>query len=98
MNLPLIFQAGVREEIDDAFAWFERQRGGLGEEFLEEVEAVLDHIRLNPELHPPTYRSVRHARVKRFSYAVHYRLEPERVLVIAVHHGRGDPKRWQSRA
>jgi plasmid stabilization system protein ParE len=98
MNLPLVFQAGVRDEIDDAYSWYERQRLGLGEDFLAEVQTVLDRIERNPELHTPIYRNVRHARVKRFPYAVYYRIEPDRIAVIAVHHSKRDPRRWQSRA
>jgi len=28
MSLPLVFQAGVRGEIDDVYAWYEGQRAG----------------------------------------------------------------------
>ncbi len=44
MNLPLVFQAGVRDEIDEAYTWYEKQQQGLGEEFLTEVQSVLDRI------------------------------------------------------
>ena len=98
MNLPMIIQAEVREEIDEAYTWYEGRRTGFGEEFLTEIQLVLDRIQQNPELHAPGYRSVRHALVKRFSYAVYYRIEPDRIDIIAVHHSKRDPKRWQSRA
>ncbi len=39
MSRPLVFQAGVRDEIDEAYAWYESQRTGLGEEFLTEVHS-----------------------------------------------------------
>ena len=97
MKLPLVFRRDVREEIDEAYQWFQDQRVGLGEEFLAEVQTVLDRIQENPELHAPIYENVRHARIKRFAHAVYYRLEPTRVVVIAVHHGKRDPKRWQAR-
>lgn len=29
MSLPLVFQAGVRDEIDEAYGWYESQRKGL---------------------------------------------------------------------
>jgi plasmid stabilization system protein ParE len=98
MSLPLVFQAGVRDEIDEAYAWYEDQRAGLGEEFLAEVQRVLDRIERNPEIHAPIYQAVRHGRVKRFPYAVYYRVEPDRIVVIAVHHSKRDPRSWQSRA
>ncbi len=98
MSLPVVFQAGVRDEIDDAYDWYEKQRLGLGEDFLVEVQSVLGRIEQNPELHAPSYRNVRHARVKRFPYAVYYRIDHDRIAIIAVHHGKSDPRRWQSRA
>ena len=47
---------------------------------------------------PQIYGKVRQVQVKRLSYMVYYRLEPKRIVVIAVHHGKRDPQRWQSRA
>jgi len=98
MNLPLVFQAGVRDEIDEAYAWYETQQKGLGEEFLTEVQLVLDRIDQNLELHVPIHQNVRHSRLKRFPYAVYYRIDPNRIAIIAVHHSNRDPRRWQSRA
>lgn len=98
MSLPLVFQAGVRGEIDEAYAWYQEQHHGLGEEFLIAVQVVLDRIQENPEIHAPMYGPVRHGRLMRFPYSVYYRLEPERIAVIAVHHHKRDPKSWQSRA
>jgi plasmid stabilization system protein ParE len=97
MNLPLCFEPEVREDIDEAYEWYEGQRIGLGEEFLAEVDVTLDRIQQNPELSAPIYQSVRRARFKRFAYALYYRVEPRRIVVIAVHHGKRDPKHWQSR-
>lgn len=53
MTLPLVFQAGVRDEIVEAHAWCEKRQRGLGEEFLIEVESVLDQIQRDPESHAP---------------------------------------------
>jgi len=64
MNLPLVFEAEVREEIDESYTWYEGRRIDWGEEFLTEVQFVLDRIQQNPELHGPIYRNVRHALVK----------------------------------
>ena len=98
MSLPLVFQAGVRDEISEAYDWYEEQGRGLGEDFLAAVQVVLDRIEKDPEIHAPIYQAVRHIRVKRFPYAVYYRIEPGRIVVIAVHHSKRNPKNWQSRA
>lgn len=95
--MPLVFQTGVREEIDDAYGWYENQQKGLGEDFLTEVQATMDRIILNPELHSICYKTVRHVRLRRFPYAVYYRMEPLRITVIAVHHAKRDPRHWRHR-
>lgn len=71
MSLPLVFQAGVRDEIDEAYRWYERQREGLGESFLDAVQIVLDQLQRDPERHAPVFQDVRHSRLKRFPYAVY---------------------------
>jgi hypothetical protein len=48
MSLPLDFHPAVRSEIDDAHAWYEQRRPGLGRDFLDEVERVLGEITANP--------------------------------------------------
>jgi plasmid stabilization system protein ParE len=98
MSLPLVFQAGVRDEIDETYNWYETRDRGLGEEFLAEVDLVLERIVQSPELPAPIYQDVRHVRIKRFPYAVYYRIEAARIVVIAVHHGKRNPMGWRSRA
>ena len=98
MSRPLVFQPGVRDEIDDAYAWYQEQRHGLGEEFLTEVERVLVQIEQNPEMHALIYRALRHSRLKRFPYAVYYRLDADRIVVVALHHNKRDPGHWRSGA
>jgi plasmid stabilization system protein ParE len=98
MSLPIRYRREARSEFDAAFDWYEAQRQGLGDEFSDEVRAVLDLIRQVPELHPVVYRDIRRAVVKRFPYTVYYRVESSRILVIAVIHNRRDPSVWQSRA
>ncbi|WP_210420651.1 hypothetical protein [Aquisphaera giovannonii] len=52
----------------------------------------------NPEHYASICRDVRHARLKRFPYAVFYRLEAARIVVASVHHAQRDPARWRNRS
>ena len=56
MNLPVIFHRAARAEFDEAHAWYEKQRPGLGEEFSERVHEVLNSIATFPEIHQCIYR------------------------------------------
>jgi plasmid stabilization system protein ParE len=50
-----------------------------------------------PESYPVLYRDVRRAVVKRFPYAIYYRIVSSRVIVTAIFHGRRDTKALQER-
>jgi plasmid stabilization system protein ParE len=97
MIRPLAFHEDVRDEVDDAYLWYERQRGALGEEFLAEVQDTLDQIAGSPELAPTIYRDIRVRFVRRFPYGVYYRVEAARVFIVAIQHGKRSPRRWRSR-
>jgi plasmid stabilization system protein ParE len=95
MNYVLEFRPEVREELDDVYNWYENQQLELGEDFLNCIDNMLDLIRQMPESYPVVYRDVRRAVVKRFPYAIYYRIVSSRVIVTAVFHGRRDSKAWK---
>jgi len=98
MTLPVVLRREARAEFDKAFDWYEHQRDGLGVEFADEVQAVFDRISGMPEIHAVVYERIRKAAVKRFPYSVFYRMEPTRILVVAVFHTKRNPRIWKSRA
>ena len=71
MNYVLVFRPEVREELDEAYSWYETQQPGLGEDFLECVDEILNRICQIPESFPVVYRDVRRAVVRRFPYVVY---------------------------
>jgi len=97
MNYALVFRLEVREELNEAYRWYESQKRGLGDEFLDCVDEMLNRICLMPESYAIVYRDVRRAVVRRFPYAVYYRIVSSRVIVTAIFHSRRDPKSWQAR-
>ncbi|MEM1293209.1 MAG: type II toxin-antitoxin system RelE/ParE family toxin [Cyanobacteria bacterium P01_H01_bin.162] len=74
MNYALAFRAVVRDELDEAYRWYESQKPGLGNEFLDCIDEVLNRIGGMPEAYPVVYRDVRRAVVKRFPYAIYSRM------------------------
>ena len=97
MSYALVFRPEVREELNETYLWYEKQKPELGDEFLDCVDEMLSRICLMPESYPIVYRDVRRAVVRRFPYAVYYWIVSSRVIVTAVFHGRRDPKPWQAR-
>src|SRR5438270_9757901 len=97
MSLPLVFRPAAQTEFDEAAAWYEGQRPGLGTDFVAEVQQVLDTVANHPERYPAVSGDVREALVSRFPYCVYDRVKPNRVVVIAVFHTSRDPLVWQGR-
>jgi plasmid stabilization system protein ParE len=83
--------------VEAAYRWYEDQRAGLGEEFLAAVGQTVEAIASHPAGYPAIHRETRRALVRRFPYAVFYRLVGEQVVVVACMHARRHPNRWRRR-
>lgn len=87
----------AKADIREAARWYNSQRRGLGRAFVQQVDALLDRISLNPMQHPIVHREVRRAIPRRFPYGVFYRINGSEILVLAVVHLHRDPSIWQER-
>jgi len=83
--------------IQAAYLWYEEQRPGLGEEFLEGIDAVIESLLAFPEAYPILHRGARRVLLARFPYGLYYRIADQQVIVVACMHGARDPKEWRSR-
>ncbi len=98
MNYVLDYRAEARVELEDAYNWYEDQEEGLGEAFLDSVDGSLDRIEQRPESCAVVLKDIRRVVVKRFPYVIYYRVISSRVIVIAVFHGKRNPKQLRSRS
>ncbi len=48
MSLKVHLRPEAEADIEDAASWYDRQRKGLGQEFLDDVLVALDTISENP--------------------------------------------------
>jgi plasmid stabilization system protein ParE len=95
--MQVLVRPAAAADIDDAVLWYERQRPGLGADFLRTVDSALAAIQGNPQLHAVLHRDTRRALLRRFPYGIYYRVYPDSIVIVACMHGRRDPKRWQAR-
>ena len=93
----LVFRPSAAADVEDAFLWYESQRLGLGEEFLEELELVVQAISESPRRFPVVHRDTRRALLHRFPYAVFYRILADRIVAVACFHGARDPRHSRGR-
>ena len=93
----LVFSGEAEKDLSEAYAWYEAQRTGLGEEFLNSIEARLDSIMRVPEGCTVVYSTFRRGLVRRFPYAIFYDYNAGIVTVYAVFHTAQDPAKWRRR-
>ena len=97
MTRDLIIRPEAEADLADAYTWYDRQRKGLGGDFVREVERKLHALRDLPESFPVVYQDVRRALTKRFPYGIYFVLDDSRIIVIAIFHAKRNPKTWQRR-
>lgn len=97
MTLPVVVNPEAEADLADAEAWYDAQRPGLGDEFLDGAE-VFDRLRRLPYLYGKVFQDLRPALIRRFPYAVVYRVDDDQITVVAVYHTHRDPRGWQNRA
>jgi plasmid stabilization system protein ParE len=79
-------------DVELAFAWYEKQRRGLGFEFLDCVEAALQNIIDYPEMYQIRYSYFRGCPIRRFPFSIFYTIEENEIVVHSVFDNRQDPK------
>lgn len=98
MSLPVIFKPAARLEFDEAVAWYEAQRPGLGREFKLEVKLALKRALDNPG-HFQRIRGRAHKiRLRRFrKYAIYFAIKDDAFAVISVFHASRNPTELERR-
>lgn len=87
------------QEYDEAAAWYEEQRAGLGGEFSDAVEAAISTIMADPGRFQPLGDNLRVFRLKRFRYHLIYRWDQlaDSISITALAHQRRRPGYWRER-
>lgn len=97
MTPELIVRPEAEAEIGEAFDWYEERVSGLGSDFILNLDAAFNAILRNPLLYPALHKNIRRALLRRFPYQVFFVYEENRVVILAIFHGKRDPKHWKHR-
>ena len=97
MAAKLILAPEVQQDLAEASAWYESRRTGLGDEFLDCLDACIAAILRMPEMQAVVHKQYRRALIRRFPYAVFYECKEHTVTVYAVFHAARDPAKWRHR-
>ena len=97
MSFSVVFRRIAKREFDDAISWYQDRREGLGQEFSIAVEQQLGRIALSPNQFACVRGHVRRAVLQRFPYSIHFIVEDDRIVVLAIFHARRDPNQLEDR-
>lgn len=94
MSWIVIIRPRAEADLLDARQWYDAQRDGLGNEFLDEVKRAIILLEKKADQRPLYYQDFRRLLTRRFPYKFFYRIEGSRVIVFRVLHVRRDHSRW----
>ncbi len=97
MSFHLLVHPLARLDILDAVLWYETQRGGLGLEMSDQVDAAIHAAAENPLAFAMVAGDTRRVLCRRFPHAVFFQVTGDRLVVLAVTHVRRNPIAWRSR-
>jgi len=91
------FLEEAEQELTEAALWYEARDLGLGRRLRDEVAHVVSRIAEDPMLWRERQGGYRRVNCPVFPYFVAYIIRGQRIVVVAVGHGRRKPDYWKSR-
>lgn len=91
------FLKAAEDEMLDAALFYESQAKRLGKEFLCKIETALTDISLNPRLWPIIDHDIHRRLLHRFPYALLYKIDKKKIIIVAVMHLHRHPDYWIER-
>lgn len=96
---PWRFHRDIPEEVERTTRWYEKQRSGLGDEFVVVLDAVLARLEERPGVASvaPEDERARRVLLPRFPFALVFVELEDHFLVVAVAHLKRRPGYWLTR-
>jgi len=91
MNLR--YTSKAKNDLEQAFEWYQKQSAGLGYEFIDCVEKTVLNIIQSPKLYAICYLKYRRAVIMRFPFSVFYTTEQTEIIVHAIFDSRQNPEK-----
>ncbi len=91
------FRLEAASDVTAARDWYNERRAGLGDDLVAALENVLELISEFPDAFPEIAGGLRRAMLRRFPYALYYRIDRDVVDVVAVLHNSRSPASRQAR-
>jgi plasmid stabilization system protein ParE len=91
------FHPRARDEVEQAQAWYEERSLLAAAGFLHEFSVAIRRIGEAPRRYPVAEHGARRILLERFPFSVHYRVNEDEIVIVAVAHQKRRPGYWASR-
>ena len=95
--MNVVFLNEAEQELLEAALFYEKQARGLGKNFMEEVYQSIDTIVNFPLNSQKLTADIRRKLLKRYPFGVLYRIDNEKIVIIAVMNLKRKPFYWLNR-
>ncbi len=85
------FNRAVQLEMWQIRDWYDARKDGLGDEFFQEFQSMLDLSGGNPERFPLSSLGRRKVTLRRFPYAIYFRVSLDRIRILVLCHEKRHP-------
>lgn len=95
--MTIKFHSEARKELLEIAEYYEEQVVGLGVDFIDEVEKVLNIIEQQPASGVKITKTERRFLLSRFPYGIIYAIEGDLIIIFALMNLKRKPDYWKSR-
>lgn len=95
--MTIKFHSEAKKEFFKTSKYYEEQVFGLGDDFIDEVEKVLNVIEQQPSSGTKITKTERRFLVSRFPYGIIYSVENDLITIFAIMNLRRKPGYWKTR-
>ena len=90
------FTSAALKELRQATLYYEQRENGLGNVFLDEIEATVNRIVRHPAAWHQLSARTRRCRTHRFPFGLIYQIRRDEILITSVMDLRRDPANWKN--
>ena len=94
MSFQLVVNPRASTDAEEATIWYEKQRKGLGREFVQAIDEAINSILSNPYKFVVIREDFRRMVIPRFPFGIFYLIENNTVVILAVWHFKRKPFGW----
>ena len=96
MSYTISFHPLTKQDYDEAYAWYEDKKKGLGERFMKAVRNKIEEITLHPETFGSrNNKSFKEAQVDFFPFLIVFKINKAKkeISISSVHHTKKHPRK-----